>query len=360
MRIVITGATGNVGSALLRRLTATGGHSLVGIARRLPEPRHGPDGPDGTQQVEWASADLTGDAAMDVLHQTFTGADAVVHLAWGFQPSHDLAYLEALGVGGTGRVLAAVADTGVPHLVHMSSVGAYSPKEDDAPVDESWPTGGVPTSRYSRHKAAAERLLDDYQAGHDTLVTRLRPGIIGQRSAGSALLRYGVPGIVPSGIIDHLPVLPMDRGLTIPMVHADDVADATERVLTRGAGGAFNLSADPPLTAVRIAEALGARHVHVPAPVVRALMSAAWHARLQQVDTGWLDLGFAVPLLDCSRAARELDWSPKVDAMAVLREVLSGMSDAASDRTPVLRPRTVAGALRDLVARGPVGQRNRP
>ena len=97
---------------------------------------------------------------MPVLRDAFAGADAVVHLAWGFQPSHDLAYLEELGVGGTRRVLEAVTAASVPHLVHMSSLGAYSPRQGDHPVDESWARDGVPTSPYSQHKAAAERLLD--------------------------------------------------------------------------------------------------------------------------------------------------------------------------------------------------------
>jgi len=354
MRIVITGATGNIGSAVLRRLAQEGPHELVGLARRLPE-----TWPAGS--VTGVSVDLTHDDCVATLREAFAGADAVVHLAWGFQPSHDLAYLEELGVGGTRRVLEAVVGAGVPHLVHMSSVGAYSPRQDDVPVDETWPTGGVPSSRYSVHKAAAERLLDQHEAaGHGTVVTRIRPGIVGQRSAGSALLRYGVPAIVPSRLLDHVPVLPMDRGLVIPMVHADDVAEAIARVLERRTPGAFNLAADPPMTAARIADVLGARLVHVPSPLVRAVMSAAWHARVQQVDTGWLDMGFALPLLDCSRAARELDWSPQIEATAVLREVLEGMRDGASGRTPVLRGRTVARALRDAVRRGPVGQRDRP
>ena len=354
MRIAITGATGNLGSALLRRLSASADHQLVGLARRLPEEGFAGDG------IDWVSVDLTSDDAGATLRDAFQGADAVVHLAWGFQPSHDLAYLEELGVGGTRRVLEAVAAVGVPHLVHMSSVGAYSPKHDDSPVDESWPTDGVPTSPYSRHKAAAERLLDEHEASYDTVVTRIRPGIVGQRSAGSALLRYGVPGLVPARALDLVPVLPMDRRLVIPMVHADDVADAVERVLAHKAAGAFNLAAEPPVTTATIAAALGARAVHVPASAVRAVMSATWHARLQQVDTGWLDLGFAVPLMDTGRARRELGWSPSVDADAVFREVVEGMRDAASDRSPVLRRRSVLGQLRAAVRRGPVSRRHRP
>jgi UDP-glucose 4-epimerase len=351
MRVVVTGASGNIGTALLRRLTAGGGHDLVALARRIPDEPPSP--------ATWVAADLTENASLGALERALDGADAVVHLAWGFQPTHDVGFLEELGVGGTRRVLAAVANTGVPHLVHMSSVGAYSPKRDDTPVDESWPTGGVPTSPYSRHKAAAERLLDAHEENHDTIVSRMRPGIVGQRSAGSSLLRYGVPALVPSWVIDHVPVLPLDRGLRIPMVHSDDVADAVARVLEQRAGGAFNLAADPPITTERIAEALGARPVHVPSAVLRPVMSAAWHARLQQVDPGWLDMGFALPLLDSSRARRELGWSPASPADAVLREVLAGMRERDAARTPVLRPRTVAGALGDLVRRGPVGRRKR-
>ena len=359
MRIVVTGATGNIGSALLRKLTADGGHQVVGLARRLPD--RDLDAPPWVAAAEWVSVDLTKDRCAPVLWEAFDGADAVVHLAWGFQPSHDLDHLVELGVGGTRRVIEAVARAGVPHLVHMSSVGAYSPKRDDRPVDESWPTDGVPTSWYSRSKAAAERLLDSHEAGPaGTLVTRLRPGIVGQRTAGSALLRYGVPGFVPGRAVTLVPVLPLDRRLSIPVVHSDDVADAIARVLERGVGGAFNLAAEPPMTAARLAEAFGARHVHVPGQLLRPLMAAAWHARLQQVDPGWLDLGFAVPLLDCGRAFREVGWAPTVDAMTVFREVLAGMRDTASDRTPVLRPRTLLGQARALVERGPVSERHRP
>lgn len=353
MRIVITGATGNVGSAIVRRLRASGQHELVGLARRLPLA--------DAEGVEWRSVDLTDEGCHDALVTAFTGADAVLHLAWGFQPSHDEGYLADLGIGGTRRVLRAVAEARVPHLVHQSSLGTYSPKRDDAPVDESWPTEGVPTSRYSRHKAAAERLLDAFEKeGHPTTVTRMRPGIIGQRSAASGLLRYALPGLLPARVLGLVPVLPVDRGLVVPMVHADDVADAFERVLLRRAGGAFNLAADPPVTARMIADALGARLVHVPSRVVRAGVSATWHLHLQQVDTGWIDMGFAVPLLDTARARTDLGWTPSVDGESVLREVVAGMRDGAHGPTPPLRRRTVAGALSDAVRRGPVARRPVP
>jgi nucleoside-diphosphate-sugar epimerase len=356
VRIVVTGASGNVGSALLRRLVTAGKHDVLGLVRRLPTESAAP-----FDAVSWRSVDLMEEAATEALREAFAGTDAVVHLAWGFQPSHDIPYLEALGVGGTRRVLEAVAAAGVPHLVHMSSVGAYSPKRDDDPVDETWPTGGVSSSPYSQHKSSAERLLDAHERFHpDRVVTRLRPGIVGQRTAGSALGRYGLPGMVPAGALRHLPVLPLDRRLTIPMVHADDVAFAIDLVLEASAPGAYNLAADPAVTTAMIADVLEARSVHVPYPVLRAVMAASWHARLQPVDPGWLDLGFAVPLMDTSRAARELGWIPQFDAVTVLAETVAGILDGASDRSPVLRPRTVPGQIAQALLRGPISRRHQP
>ncbi|WP_322919306.1 NAD-dependent epimerase/dehydratase family protein [Nocardioides renjunii] len=355
MRIVITGATGNIGSALLRRLTADGEHDLVGVVRRPPGPAEPYDA------VAWHPADLT-EVQPAELAAAFRGADAVVHLAWGFQPSHREDYLEELGVGGTRRVIAAVRAAGVPHLVHMSSVGAYSPKRDDVPVDESWPTGGVQTSMYSRHKSTAERLLDGLERdAPELVVSRMRPGIVGQRDAGSALLRYGLPALVPGGLLRHVPVVPLDRGLAIPMVHSDDVADAVTRVLGARAPGAFNLAAPPAaVTAQDIADALGARLVHVPSAVLRAAVSASWHARVQPLDPGWIDMGFAVPLLDTTRAQSELGWSATTDSRAVLLETIEGMQDAAAGSSPVLRPRSVVGTVARAVRRGPVSSRRTP
>ena len=352
MRLAITGATGNVGTALLRRLATQGAHELVGLARRPPETQ--------SNGIEWVATDLTGDDD-GALRTAFRRADAVVHLAWGFQPSHDVDYLQRLGVGGTSRVLAAATEAGVRHLVHMSSVGAYSPKRDDRPVAESWPTQGVATSAYSRHKVLAERLLDAYEErGGPVAITRLRPGIIGQRGAAGALLRYAVPGFVPARALGLVPVVPLDRRLQIPMVHADDVAAAILLALERPGRGAFNLASEPPITAETVASALGARLVPVPASVLRRAASVSWNLRIQQVDPGWLDLAMQVPLLDTRRARTELGWVPEVSASAVLRETVEGLVRGESTGTPVLRPRTAAGRLADLLRRGPVGNRERP
>ena len=357
MRIVITGATGNLGTALLRRLRADGQeHELVGVVRRPPDPVAPYDG------VEWHGIDLAEPDAAERLAPVVAGADAVVHLAWLFQPSHDETYLERAGVGGSRAVLEAADRAGVAHLVHLSSLGAYSPGPDDRAVDESWPTEGIDTLPYSRHKVAVERMLDEYERSHPDGMTiaRMRPGLVVQRDAASALLRYAVPSYVPSWVVGHLPLLPLDRSLVIQCVHADDVADALARTLERRAGGAFNLAAEPPITRDRLAEALGARGVHLPKPVLRTAADVAWRVRLQPLDPGWLDLAFAIPLMDSSRAREELGWEPRHDAMEALRELVEGMTEEASAPSPALRPRSLVGQLRRLVRSGPISERKLP
>jgi len=360
----VTGATGNVGTALVDHLLTTHDDlEVVGVARRVP----GSDEARGDHggRLSWAPLDLSTDAGRPALRSALRGADAVVHLAWGFQPSHDPDYLEELGVGGTRRVLESAEEEGVGHLVHMSSVGAYSPKVDDVPVDESFPTGGIASSMYSRHKSSAERLLDEHEArrasgGGALKIARLRPGIVGQRDAGSALLRYGLPGIVPGRVVTLLPVLPLDRSLLVPMVHAADLADAVDRVLQQGADGAFNLAAEPPITAASIAAALGATHVHAPGRLLRAVVSGTWQAHLQPLDPGWIDLALNVPLMDTSRARAELGWAPVRAAGATLDETVGGMRDSASGPTRVLRPRSVVRNLRARVASGAISNRRVP
>ncbi|MEP9384285.1 NAD-dependent epimerase/dehydratase family protein [Nocardioides cheoyonin] len=355
MRIAVTGATGNVGTAVVRALRERG-HEVIGLARRPPRPLTG--SPPTYAGVEWHSVDLTRPPG-SVLRRAFRGADAVAHLAWGFQPTRDEAYLERLGVGGTREVLAAAADAGVRQVVHQSSMGAYS--AGTGAVDESYPTGGIPSSAYSRHKVAAERLLDTFHDEHPQVVlTRMRPVLIGQRAAASGMLRYVLPAVVPASAIRLAKIVPLDRDLRLQLVHADDVADAYVRAIETRTGGPFNLAAPPVITPPDIAEVLGARHVHLPFKVLRAAADASWRLHLQSVDAGWLDMAWQLPQLDAQRAAVHLGWQPRRDGLAVLRELVAGIRENAHGDTAVLRRRSVAEGVAKALTGHSGARRERP
>jgi UDP-glucose 4-epimerase len=328
MRVVVTGATGNVGTSLLRALAEDEGvDEIVGLSRRRPG-RIGP-------KTEWRSAHVERDDLVPI----FRGADCVVHLAWRIQPSHDLAALRRTNVEGSERVFRAVAAAGVPSLVYASSVGAYTPGPKDRRVDESWPTEGTPSSSYARHKAEVERLLDRFQLERsETRVVRLRPALIFKRSSAEQQRRYFLGPLFPRLLARRkaIALVPDIGGLRFQAVHTRDVAEAYRLAVVGDVHGAFNVAAEPVLDAQTLARALGARVVPLRPGLVRAAMGLSWRLRLQPTPPGWLDMGLNVPLMDTTRAHEELGWEPRHTSTAAIRDVLSGIAGAEGEPTPPL------------------------
>lgn len=353
MRIVVVGATGNAGTALLRALHAEPRvTSVLGMARRLPDRNAEP-----YRHAEWAPVDLAADGSttgetsadpteqvVDRLTRSFHGADAVVHLAWLVQPNRERDLLRRANVEGTRRVAEAVVRAGVPHLVVASSVGVYSPVDDDGPRREDWPAAGIPTSHYSVDKVAQERVLDELAAARpEVAVARLRPALIFQGDAAQSVVRYFLGPLVPVQLLRHgrPPVLPLPAGLRLQAVHAADVADAYRRVVVERATGAFNVAADDLLRGADLARLVGhGRLVELPPAVVRGALSAAYDGHVVRADPGWLDMAMTVPVLDTTRIRTELGWSPRHTAAAATEELLAGMAAGQGVRSAPLRPAT--------------------
>jgi len=353
MRIAITGASGNAGTALLHRLQEAsqeypGGLELVGISRRAPDSSHPP-----YAGVEWHTLDVGRDGARQGLARAFAGADAVVHLAWQIQPNRDLPQLHRTNVAGTANMLAAAREAGVGHVVCASSVGAYSKGPKDRRVDESWPAGGMAGSHYSRDKAEQEELLDGFAADNPSIaVARLRPGLIFQAKAGSEIGRYFLGWVHPRFVPRRpaLPILPIPEELVFQGVHADDVADAYWRVLEKRASGAFNVAAEPVVTPQNLARLFSAKRIlPVPVRALHAFVGATWRLRLQQTDSGWVEMAAGAPIMDTRRIRDELGWEPHTTSLEAIREVIDGMGGGAGvPASPPLKPRR---GLLDLIRR---------
>jgi nucleoside-diphosphate-sugar epimerase len=347
MRVVIVGATGNAGTALLRRLRSEPDIELAGVARRTPAPEPPYD------RVEWHACDVGAPDAPAALAAVFAGADAVVHLAWQIQPSHDQRLLYRTNVLGTRAVARAVLDAAVPALVVASSVGAYAPGPKRAYVTERWPATGVLGSSYSRHKALVEKLLNRLEAEHPAVrVVRLRPGLIFQRDVGTEIGRYFAGPLLPAGLLRYqrLPVVPAHPALRVQAVHADDVADAYARALRADVRGAFNVAAGPVLDPAIAAAEFHGRQLPVPGALLKGAAALSWRLRLQPIDAGWVELALRAPLMSCDRIAAELDWRPMVDAVSALRQLLAGMAERAHTAGPPLSADPgLAGRLGGLV-----------
>jgi len=350
MRVVVVGATGNVGTAVVEALAADDRvTSIVGLARRLPDAWSPP-------KTELRAADVTEDDL--VAH--VAGADAVVHLAWLFQPTHEPLVTWRANALGSIRVFEAVTRARVPALVYASSVGAYAEgPEDDRRVGESWPTHSLPTAAYGREKAYVERVLDVVERDHpDLRVVRLRPGFIFARSSATEQRRLFAGPFLPGWLVrpGRLPLVPLPAGLRFQALHATDVAEAYRLAVTGDARGAFNVAAEPVIDTAAIAGALGARLVEVPRAVVRAAVAAGWHAHLFPAAPELVDLVFRLPVMDTTRARVELGWAPQRSAVDALAEMLEGMADGAGGPTPPLagdRPSRRLSELRTGVGEAP-------
>jgi UDP-glucose 4-epimerase len=333
MRVVVVGASGNVGTSVLRSLAAEPAvESVLGVARRIPVRS------DAFPKTEWRQADV----ARSPLRPLFQDADAVVHLAWLIQPGRDKQQLHEVNVEGSARVFRAVAAAHVPALVYASSVGAYAPGPKDHSVNESWPTTGIQSSFYARHKAEVERLLDRFEGEHpDTRVVRMRPGLIFKREAASGIRRLFAGPLLPNFLVQPrlIPVVPAHERLVFQALHSYDAGDAYRLALVNeDARGPYNIAAEPVLDPGELARALGARPVPVHQGLLRGGAALAYRLRLQPSEPGWVDMALSVPVMDTTRARTELGWEPRWSSTDALLDLLEGLREGAGLDTPPLEP----------------------
>ncbi|MCT1444862.1 NAD-dependent epimerase/dehydratase family protein [Corynebacterium sanguinis] len=350
MKIAITGASGNVGTALLRALHKDSEVTdIVGISRRVPSSTQEP-----YAGVEWHSIDV-GATTPDIeataqLQEAFAGVDTVIHLAWIIYPNHDRELLRRVNVEGTERVLDAAVAAGVKHIVVASSIGAYSrddargsvqDAQDTPPLrGEDFPARGIKGSHYSEDKGAVDALLDAFETTHpDITVARLRPGLIFQADAASQVQRFFLGSAAPVGVLRKakLPALLLPKGIRVQAVHADDIAQAYLLAAKKRATGAFNICADDILYPKDFANLIDhGRFVELPPAVVRAAATAAHRAGALPADAGWIDMAMGVPMMDNSRAKNELGWRPTRSAKDTVRELIDAMINGSGHNSPSL------------------------
>jgi UDP-glucose 4-epimerase len=328
MKVVVVGATGNVGTSVVEALAADPAVTeIVGVSRRTPS--------------LWQPAKTRFEAAevrSPEIAQHLQGADAVVLLAWAFQPTHRPLETWDINVLGSINALEAAAEAGVATVVYASSLAAYSPGPGRH-VDESWPTHSTPTAAYGREKAYLERYLDAYELRHPEIrVVRMRTCFIFKRSSASEQRRIFAGPLVPRALLrpGRLPVVPLPAGLRFQAMHGDDAGEAYRLALLSDARGAYNVAADPIIDGEGIGKLLEARAVQLPKQAVSAAMASAWRLRLIPADESLLKLFLSLPTLDASRIRTELGWEPRHSGTDALREVMEAMAEGEGGPTPPL------------------------
>ncbi|MDR3443844.1 MULTISPECIES: hopanoid-associated sugar epimerase [unclassified Dyella] len=224
VRSLVTGATGFVGSAVVRRLLRED-HRVRVLARRGSD-RRNLQGLD----VEVVEADLA-DAAS--LAGVCDGCDALFHVAadyrlWAPRPQE----LYQTNVEGTRALLEVARRAGVPRVVYTSSVATLGIPKDGTPGDEATSVSLADmVGHYKRSKFLAEQLVSEYVAQGLPVVivnpsTPIGPRDIKPTPTGR-IVRDAMAGRMPAYV---------DTGLNV--VHVDDVADGHWLAFRSGTVGA--------------------------------------------------------------------------------------------------------------------------
>jgi dihydroflavonol-4-reductase len=269
MRVFVTGGTGFVGSALVRKLL-TAGHELRALVRAGANTRM----LDGLK-VERVTGDLSD---VSVLQAGMTGCDWVFHVAglyayWGYTWND----FKQSNIEGTRRVLHAAQRCGVKRIVYTSSIAALGIPRDGSPGDEHTPvTLDDMIGYYKRSKFLAEEVAHDFarQGLPVVIVNPAAPVGVGDHKptqTGKMILDF-LNGKMPAYV---------DTGLTI--VDVDDVANGHLLAMEKGRIGERYILGGENLTLKQVLDTLadvsGRPRVMMKIPRAVAL---AW----AYVDTG--------------------------------------------------------------------------
>ncbi len=319
-RVLVTGATGGLGLAVVEALREAG-HDVRATGRRSDVA--------GRLQglgAEFVAADLTAGA----MNGLVAGMDGVIHCAALSSPWGPYETFHKINVLATRYLLAAARDAGVGRFVLVSSPSIYARHADQVGLTEADPPAVKPLNAYAATKLMAEREVLAASSPEMACVAVRPRAIVGP---DDTVLLPRVLRMIDGG---RFPLIRQGRAL-IELTDARDAADALVRALDRAeavAGEAFNISGGRPMTIRAMAETLAAAlgrdisFVHLPYGLVSvaAMLSQAvcnlWPGRPEPRLTPYTlaTLGFS-QTFDLTKARERLGYVPRYDAFQTALEV---------------------------------------
>jgi UDP-glucose 4-epimerase len=302
--VVVTGISGNLGRALAKQLHVD--WRVVGVDRR--------PFPDKPKDVVHVQADVRKARVEEAFRRH--PVDAVIHLGIMHDPRVPFSEAHSFNVLGTQKLLDLCIRHGVRKVVVLSSANVYGP----LPQNSNFLVEETPLMAADRFSGVRDLIEVDMYAQsfvwrHPEVETViLRPvNIVGPtvRNAPSNYLRL------------ERPVTVMGFDPMVQLVHEEDVGRALVMALRPGVRGVFNVTGPGEVPLSSILRALGRRPVPVPHFLLRPLLRRLFAAGAVTFPPEELDHLQFLCVVDGSRAAREMGWSPRFSLRETIRSVLS-------------------------------------
>lgn len=290
-RIAVTGASGYIGSLLLRRLEAEDSVDYL-LASDITSPV--------TQfgsKTKFVQHDV-----VTPFHSLFAenGIDTVVHNAYQLRPSHNRELTRRVNIDGTRNLLDACEVAGTKKIVYPSSTSIYGARPDNPPLlTEDMPTRQVKGFQYSEDKVEAERLIMEFATEHHEVVTAIlrSPPIMGPQTDNFIARAFSKPLLVKVGTADP----PMQ------FIHQDDFLDVLVHVILHDVPGIYNIAGDGTIPWTEMCKMLGRPLITLPPILLYPLTDLTWMLHVNK-DSPACGLNFIrYPwVADISKIKREL------------------------------------------------------
>src|SRR6056297_330296 len=299
--VLVTGATGFVGSRLSENLSTNEKANVTGIGRNLDRVSYLKD-----HGVNLQSADLL---STDALKELVDGKEVVFHTAAALGADPETAH--KVNVEATETLVRLAGEAGVLRFVHISTVGVYDMKNIDE-VDESAPLALNHSSTYPRTKAEAEKRAIEMASTYDLELSIVRPSMI--YGPGHGVWSEGML----KNILEGKPVMLGDGSAHFNPVYIDDVVDAIIRCAKhpKAAGEAFNVSAE--ITTWRefmnyYGDLCGKEPKGLPLIIARLMAFANRVPGVSTpIDQGFIEMATSRKNFPIKKAADLIDWKPGV------------------------------------------------